>query len=115
MGSDERTGYRDYVVFNSKSHKMRKAFAELFIGVYTEEITHQQATAMVKFLNLIYYESPDLFDANQINLLKNLMIKFVGSFSKDEETVKYAIKDYLMLNGPNGAPKAQVQPIKSVL
>lgn len=70
---------------------------------------------MLKFINAAYYDCPDLFNPNQLNIMKKLMIKFVSTY-KDEETLNHAIKNYLMLVGPNNNPDIElVKSVKEIL
>lgn len=43
-------------------------------------MTEKQAQAMLNFLLVAYYESPGLFELNQVKHLKKTVLKFIGTY-----------------------------------
>jgi len=109
IASNNKTGYSNYVFYETKNHKMRKAFSELFVDVYTEDTNEQQAQSMLSFLLVAYYQSEGLFDANQIRRLKKTVLRYISAFKK-EETLILAMKAFVMLNGADKYDTESVRP-----
>jgi hypothetical protein len=53
---------------------------------------------MLAFLLIAFYESPGLFDNNQLRQLKKTMLKYISTF-KSDHTLLLSIKVFIMLNG----------------
>jgi len=121
IAANSKTGYGNYVFYEAKNHKMRKAFSELFVDVYTEgttsenaETNERQAQSMLSFLLVAYYQAEGLFDANQLRKLKKTVLRYVGSF-KQEETLILALKAFAMLNGADRYDTESVRPYLKTL
>jgi len=64
---------------------------------------------MLSFLLIAYYQSEGLFDGNQLRRLKKTVLRYVGTFKK-EETLILALKAFVMLNGADNYDTESVRP-----
>lgn len=117
MAANKNTGYANYLIYETKNNKMRKAFSELFVEVYTEgtpeimiETNEKQAQAMLSFLLVAYYESGGLFDANQVRRLRKTVLRYISIFKK-EETLILSMKAFVMLHGADPYDKETVRTV----
>jgi len=53
---------------------------------------------MLSFLLIAFYESPGLFDANQLRRLKKTVLRYTSTF-KGDHTLLLSMKAFIMLSG----------------
>jgi len=110
IAGNSETGFTPYVVYETKNNPTRKVFAEVFVENYTEEVTEKEAQSMLSFLLVAYYESPGLFETNQLKQLKKTVLRYISTF-KNDKTLILSMKAFVMLHSANNYDAESVKPI----